>query len=314
MSFKISYKKLDQGRDQTTREATRKWIIQMYQFLRFFKESLEDFLEPSFTKISLDNSTIALVTGGSRGFGWELALQLAQRDVKVVIADVGPPSSVFPANGAIAYYKCDVTDYKQIKDLRVWIKKRYGNVNMLFNNAGIVCISSLEETPDSDIQKVIDVNYTGAYMMIQTFLPDMIDGRNGYIVNVASVLGIVSPSRVASYGASKGGLIAYHNSLSQRLRRSKSKGVKTLLLCPGKLRTDMFSKVKTPSKLLAPDVDPKKLASQTLIAISNNDRRTLNIPFYVNLVPFIKKLNWPYLRILKRISGMDKSTAIPADR
>ncbi|CAR28611.1 hypothetical protein ZYGR_0S02450 [Zygosaccharomyces rouxii] len=284
----------------------------MYRFAVRCKEDVEEFVAPTFGRISLNRETIALVTGGSKGFGWQLVQKLALKGIRVIIADLGPPSVDLNPNGNIVYYPCNVAKYEQIKELHKTIIKNHGIVTLLFNNAGITCISPLQETSDSDIHKVIDVNYIGAYMMIQTFLPGIIEIGQGYIVNVASVLGIASPASLTSYGASKGGLIAYHNSLSQRLKRIKMRPVKTLLVCPGKLRTEMFANVQTPSKLLAPDVDPAELASQIINAIDHNSTRTLNSPYYVNLVPFIKNLNWPYLRILKNLSGMDKSTAAAA--
>lgn len=283
----------------------------MYRFARHCREDVEELVAPSFNGISLKEGTIALVTGGSNGFGWELVQKLAFEGIKVVIADVGPPKVELKVDSSVVYYSCNVADYGQIKELRKTIKQNHGIVSLLFNNAGITRISPLEETSEGDIHRIIDVNYIGAYMMIQTFLPDMIESGQGYIINVASVLGIVSPARLTSYGASKGGIIAYHKSLSQRIKRVGSGRIKTLLVCPGKLRTEMFAHVETPSKVLAPDVDPAQLANQIVNAIGHNSTRTLNSPYYVNLVPFIKSLNWPYLRILKNLSGMDKSTAIP---
>lgn len=282
----------------------------MYRFALNCKEDVEEFIAPTFGRVLLDQEPIALVTGGSRGFGWELVQKLASEGIKVVIADIVAPPIELKPEGNIVYYFCNVAKYEQIKELHNNITRNHGIVTLLFNNAGITCISPLQETADSDIQRVIDVNYIGAYMVIQTFLPDIIKSGRGYIVNVASVLGVVSPARLTSYGASKGGLIAYHKSMSKRVKRIKKAHVKTLLVCPGKLRTDMFAHVETPSKILAPDVDPEQLANQIINAIRQNSTRTLNSPYYVNLVPFIKNLNWPYLRILKSLSGMDKSTAI----
>ncbi|GAV55018.1 hypothetical protein ZYGR_0AS03410 [Zygosaccharomyces rouxii] len=285
----------------------------MYRVALRCKEDVEESIAPTYCRVPLNQETIALVTGGSKGFGWQLVQKLAFKGIKVIIADVGPPAVDLDPESNITYYPCNVAEHEQIKELHKTIRSRHGIVTLLFNNAGITCISPLEETSDSDIQRVIEVNYIGTYMMIQTFLPDIINVGRGYIVNVASVLGIVSPARLTSYGASKGGLIAYHNSLSQRIKKIKSGHIKTLLVCPGKLRTDMFANVETPSKYLAPDVDPQQLASQIINAIGHNSTRTLNSPYYVNLVPFIKNLNWPYLRILKSLSGMDKSTAAAGD-
>lgn len=259
---------------------------------------------------------IALVTGGSRGLGLELVHQLVRYKIKIIVLDVIPPTARFTEDDRVLYYYCDITDYESVKSLQKQIKKEHGIVTILFNNAGVTRIDSLQNTPDLEIKKVIDVNYIAAYIMINIFLPDMLEIGHGYIINIASVLGEITPARLTSYGASKGGLIAVHRSLTKNLcKRSNGAGtVRTLLVCPGKIDTSMFAKVKTPSKFLAPDIDPKKLADHIVTAIDCNMTSTLRFPYYANIVPFFKQLNWPYVRALKKTSGMDRVTAVPCSR
>ena len=91
----------------------------------------------------------------------------------------------------------------------------------------------------------------------------MILKNRGYIITIASVLGYMSPARLSAYGASKSGLIALHESLTYELGSPSLNphGIKTLLVCPGQLKTGMFQGVKTPSTILAPELDPKFVAS-----------------------------------------------------
>lgn len=256
--------------------------------------------------------TIAIVTGGSRGLGLELVHQLVRHKVKIIIIDVIPPTARFNDNEQVLYYYCDITEYETVKSLQKLIKKEHGIVTMLFNNAGITRIDSLQNTPDNEIKKIIDVNFIAAYIMINIFLPDMLEIGHGYIINIASVLGEITPARLTSYGASKGGLIAIHKSLTKNLckRKNGSGTIRTLLVCPGKINTSMFAKVKTPSKFLAPDIDPRKLAYHIVTAIGCNLTSTLRFPYYANIVPFFKQLNWPYIRALKKTSGMDRVTVV----
>lgn len=256
--------------------------------------------------------TIALVTGGSRGLGLELVFQLIRYKVKIIVIDIVPPTAEFLETDQVVYYCCDITEYEAVKALQKKIKREHGVVTMLFNNAGITRIETLQSTSDNDIRNVIDVNYIAAYIMINIFLPDILEIGHGYIVNIASVLGEITPARLTSYGASKGGLIAVHNSLTKNLCRiSNPKGaIKTLLVCPGKINTSMFAKVRTPSRILAPDIEPDQLASHIIEAINRNMTTILRFPYYANIVPFFKQLNWPYLQALKTTSGMDKVTAV----
>lgn len=264
------------------------------------------------TTSPLNNTNIALVTGGSRGLGMDLALQLTRYGLKVIIVDIVAPTVKFQDTDTIVFYSCDITDYEEVKYLRRKIIQEHGIVSLLFNNAGVTRIALLKDTLDSEIQRVIDVNYIGAYTMICTFLPDMLQRRQGYIINIASILGEITPARLTSYGASKGGLIALHKSLTQNLSEEANGGkfVKTLLICPGKINTSMFAKVKTPSTFLAPDVESKRLANYIVTAVEYNMTNTIRSPYYANIVPLFKQLSWPYTRIVKKCSGMDKVTAI----
>ncbi|QLL30434.1 hypothetical protein HG536_0A02510 [Torulaspora globosa] len=262
---------------------------------------------PSFHK-----NTVALVTGGSRGLGLELVLRLASCGIKVINVDVMSPTHKLREADNVYFYRCDITDHDEVKALHEKISSEHGPVTILLNNAGITRINTVDIITHEEIKAVIAVNLIGAYIMINTFLPDMIAEKHGFIVNIASVLGEIAPARLTSYAASKGGLIAIHNSLARQLcRHSKgSRSIKMLLVCPGKINTSMFARVKTPSKILAPDIDPGKLADRIVTAIRCNNITTLRYPYYVNIVPFFKQLSWPYMRLLKKCSGIDKATAV----
>lgn len=261
----------------------------------------------------LEQDALALVTGGSRGLGFHIVRRLASYGVTVINVDLVPPTCKFEESDKIHYYSCDITDHDEVKSLHEKILRDHGTVTILINNAGITRIKSLEAMTDDEIKAVLNVNLVGAYVMMNSFLPGMIAEMHGFIVNIASVLGEVTPARLTSYGASKGGLIAAHNSLANALKKPDygSGAIKMLLVCPGKINTAMFEKVETPSKLFAPDIDPSKLADYIVTAIRLNSTVTLRFPYYVNILPFIKQLSWPYMRLLKRCSGMDKATAVP---
>lgn len=257
--------------------------------------------------------TVALVTGGSRGLGLELVLRLVSHGIKVINVDVLSPTHKFQETDRVHYYHCDITDFDEVKALHRKIHNEHGPITILINNAGITRIKTVDTMTHHEFQSVMAVNLIGAYIMMNVFLPDMFAEEHGFIVNIASVLGEITPARLTAYGASKGGLIAVHNSLS-RLLRKQSHGtgaIRILLVCPGKINTAMFAKVETPSKIFAPDIEPGKLADQIVNAIYHDSTTTLRFPYYVNILPFFKHLSWPYVRLLKKCSGMDRVTAVP---
>lgn len=294
-----------------------------------FKNNVHDqFIKQSFKNIKLLNtqtipkntdiygkSSLVLITGGASGLGLELAINLANRKVNVIIVDVSyPKKNLFPRE-YLHFYNCDISNLKEVQLLRKNILIDLGPITILINNAGITSISPLVKTDNKQIKRVMDVNYLGAYIMAQVFLPDISRAKVGGIVNVASILGMITPARLCAYGASKSGLIFLHESLTYQLEKNNlvkdnQRNIKTLLVCPGKIKTAMFERVETPSKILAPDIDPKQLANLIISKLQENGTNVLMAPYYTNFIPLFKILDWPYIQMLKRVSGMNDVTNI----
>ncbi|CCF56119.1 hypothetical protein KAFR_0A06840 [Kazachstania africana CBS 2517] len=268
----------------------------------------------SISRRAFNENSIVLVTGGSDGLGLEIVTQLVHKNImKIIVIDVSPPKIPF-SEDKIEFYKCDITNLNAIKRIHNDVKEKFGHISVLVNNAGITKIKSLKNSSYDEIERVIKVNYIGAYYIMQTFVPDMILNRHGYIINIASILGTVTPARLTTYGASKAGLISLHNSVTEIIRASfpNDSSIQTLLVCPGKLSTNMFADVYTPSKILAPDINATTLAKNIVDTVSDDTKMsTLKTPYYTNIVPiFRRQLGWPYLWLLKKISSMDEVTAI----
>lgn len=266
-----------------------------------------------------EKTDIVLITGGSRGLGFELVKQFIKEDVTVIIVDIIPPDfEEVPEQ--VTYFECDISNINSVRELSERIKLKFENpsISVLINNAGIVSMQRLKYTSDSQIKKVIDVNLFGPILMTQMCLPDMFSKKRGYIINIASVLGLITPAGTITYGVSKAGLLAYHKFLNEQITLrlgyqvkylfKNQKNVKTLLVIPGKIHTTMFDQVPTPSTLFAPDVDPLKLSQLIIKTIKNENKQIIRSPFYASLIPlFINHLNWQYTWFLKKVSGMDNA-------
>ncbi|ABN67256.2 predicted protein [Scheffersomyces stipitis CBS 6054] len=249
-----------------------------------------------------------LITGGCSGLGKELVNTFAATRAKVVVLDiVVPTDEEQPEN--VYYYKCDVSDRKQVLQVHKTIKKEIGNITVLINNAGITTGKPLVDLSYHEIEKTIQINLMSSFYTIKVFLPSMLRLHRGYIVTIASVLGYMSPARLSAYGASKSGLIALHESLTYELGPPSMNptGVKTLLICPGQLKTAMFSGVNTPSSLLAPELDPKYVASSVLSALELGRRGEIKLPLYGNFLPMFRAFPWPIVEVARAISGIDHS-------
>lgn len=258
---------------------------------------------------SLDSEIdVAVVTGGSSGLGKEMVSLLAIGGVKVAVLDIKvPPQNEFV--GGALYYQCDVSNPDDISITREKIKNELGVVSVLINNAGITNGKSLLELDYAEIDKTIQVNLLLNFYTTKVFLPDMMALGRGYVVTIGSVLGYMSPARLSAYGASKAGLVALHESLTYEVGPPliSPHGIKTLLVCPGQMRTDLFCGVLTPCSLLAPELDPKYVAAKVVKALELGSRGEIKLPFYGNFLPVLRAVPWPVSEAARYLSGIDSS-------
>lgn len=167
---------------------------------------------------------VALVTGGSRGLGREIAEGLAEAGATVIITArreqwLGPAQEELRAAGlAVTARTCDVTDPAAVEALLTAIVAEYGAIDIVVNNAGISWGAAAEEMKVGDFRKVVDTNATGTFLVSQAAARRMIPRGQGVIVNTASVAGINgSPPdvlRAVGYSASKGAVIAMTRQLA----------------------------------------------------------------------------------------------------
>ncbi|KAH3664026.1 hypothetical protein OGAPHI_004740 [Ogataea philodendri] len=251
---------------------------------------------------------IVLITGGCGGLGRELALTFSRAHAPVVVFDLNLPDPEEALPG-VHYYECDVSNRKDVLDKSAQVIDEVGTITILINNAGITTGKTVLDLSFEEIEKTIEVNLLSSFYTIKAFLPHMLKIKRGYIVTVASTLGYMSPARLSVYGATKSGLIALHESLTYELGPPSFNltGVKTLLICPGQLKTRMFEGVRTPHTLLAPELDPTDVSKAVFNAIELGKRGEIKLPFYGNFLPIFRAAPWPVVEIARYFSGIDDS-------
>ena len=166
----------------------------------------------------------ALVTGGSRGIGRAVALELARAGMNVAIIYAGNTAaatetvSLLEAEGVTAKsYQCDVADEKQAKQTVDQVLTDFGGVDVLVNNAGITRDALLLSAKEADTDRVLAVSLKGAFHMIQALYRHFMKKRAGRIINLSSVVGLHGNAGQASYAAAKAGVIGLTKSVAKEL-------------------------------------------------------------------------------------------------
>ena len=186
---------------------------------------------------------VAVVTGGSRGIGRAVCEKFASlgADIAVIYAGNAEKAaetvSICEGFGVKAKaYQCDVSDFAAVKETVAGIKKDFGTVNILVNNAGITRDGLLAMMKEEDFDKVIASNLKGTFNMIRHTSSFFIRNKGGAIINISSVAGIMGNAGQANYAASKAGIIGLTKTVA---REFASKGVTCNAIAPGFIATDM---------------------------------------------------------------------------
>lgn len=191
------------------------------------------------------NGKVALISGGSRGLGLALAERLLRLGCHVALAARSQDEldraaahlAKLPARkarGTVATYRFDVTEPESIKTLQSSVLSRFDRIDILFNNAGIIEVGTVESIQVSDFERAMQTMFWGHLHMTWAVLPQMLERRSGHIVNISSIGGRVSIPRLLPYCAAKFALTGFSEGLTVELR---PKGIKVLTVIPGLMRT-----------------------------------------------------------------------------
>jgi NAD(P)-dependent dehydrogenase (short-subunit alcohol dehydrogenase family) len=157
---------------------------------------------------------VAIITGAAQGIGAASARLFAHEGARVVVADVQAElgtqvvNAIRDAGGEAIFVRTDVGVEKQVSDLVETTCASYGRIDVLFNNAGIVIPKPLLETNENDLERLLQVNFKGAFYGIKYALPVMMRGGGGSVINNTSSAAVTGRPGMPVYGASKAALLA----------------------------------------------------------------------------------------------------------
>lgn len=195
-----------------------------------------------------------LITGGSRGIGKELVRAFSKKGYNVAFtykSSVEQAMALAAEVGALAI-RADSASFDDVTHAVTSTLKTYGRIDCLINNAAISSFSLFTDITLDAWNEMLSVNLTGAFLYSQAVIPDMLKRKNGRIINITSMWGLVGSSCEVHYSATKAGLIGMTKALAKELGPS---GITVNAIAPGVINTEMNSQLS--------DEDKEALASET---------------------------------------------------
>ncbi|APW42971.1 SDR family NAD(P)-dependent oxidoreductase [Rhodoferax saidenbachensis] len=184
---------------------------------------------------------VAVVTGAGSGIGRHLAIQLAQAGAQVALSDVNETGlaqtlALLPANAVARSYRVDVSKRDDVFAHAEAVQRDFGTAHFVFNNAGVSLAGTIEHSTIEEIEWQLGINLWGVIYGTKAFLPMLLAQREGHIVNISSVFGIVSFPGQGAYNVSKFGVRGWTECLWQELEGT---GVRATSVHPGGIKTEI---------------------------------------------------------------------------
>ncbi|OHB92035.1 MAG: 3-oxoacyl-[acyl-carrier-protein] reductase [Planctomycetes bacterium RIFCSPHIGHO2_12_39_6] len=191
----------------------------------------------------MSTQRVVLVTGGNKGIGKAISTAFAANGDAVVInfnksLDIAKTvlEELLPRNTTISIEQADVSDYRQVKQMINNIVEKYGKIDIVVNNAGIVRDGFLMLMSEKDWNDVIRINLNGVFNCSKAVSEPMISQKSGVIINIASLSGITGLPGQVNYSAAKGGVIAFTKALSKELAPFN---IRVNAVAPGVIETEI---------------------------------------------------------------------------
>jgi 3-oxoacyl-[acyl-carrier protein] reductase len=194
---------------------------------------------------------VAAITGGARGIGHSTAVKFAAEGARVAVCDINPElmqktlTEIRSKGGEAEGYAVDVTRKEQIAAMVKGVMAKWGRIDCVVNNAGIVMDAQLKNMTDEQFDRVIDINLKGVYNCTRAVVDIMLAQQSGVILTTSSIVGLYGNFGQTNYAASKFAVIGMTKTWARELGR---KGIRAVAVCPGFIATPILKQM--PEKVL----------------------------------------------------------------
>ena len=189
---------------------------------------------------------VAAITGGARGIGHSTAVKFAAEGARVAVCDINPEltertlAEIRAKGGEAEGFQVDVTDKQQIAAMVKSVMAKWGRIDCVVNNAGIVMDAQLKNMTDDQFDKVIDINLKGVYNCTRAVVDIMLAQKSGVILTTSSIVGLYGNFGQTNYAASKFAVIGMTKTWAKELGR---KGIRAVAVCPGFIATPILKQM-----------------------------------------------------------------------
>lgn len=193
----------------------------------------------------------AVVTGAGRGIGKATARLLASHGAAVCVVSRSEENSrqtaaeIQSGRGTAEPFACDVADPAQVEKTVAAILEKFGGIHVLVNNAGVTRDNLLLRMKDEEWDDVLKTNLNGTFYFSRSVMKPMLKQRDGRIINIASIVGVIGNPGQANYSASKAGIIGFTKSMAKEVA---SRNITVNAVAPGFITTDMTDKLPEKAK------------------------------------------------------------------
>ncbi|XP_028809084.1 epidermal retinol dehydrogenase 2 [Denticeps clupeoides] len=310
------------------RRQTRDFLQCLKEFLEFVIGAAFYFFE-AFVRLFIPcprkdvDGEVVLVTGAAHGIGKLIAKELGRHGATLVLWDINWEALDETARELrqsldvrVYAYACDCSRRTEVYKVADLVKREVGDVSILVNNAGVVTGKyTFTEAPDNLVARTLSVNAAAHFWTYKAFLPAMMSRNHGHLVCVACHGGLFAMNGLADYCASKFAAVGFAESIALELLVLKKEGIKTTIVCPYLINTNMFGGCHTKWPSFLPIIDQNDAAKMIVDAILRNKMYVLLPPsLYVlmamkSLMP--AKLGIIFVNFFGGLDLMDRFRGVP---